>query len=339
MTVDPDVEAWLSLVDAHRAGADASEADWAAQVDAAPPGVDAALGQLLDSGRGVEALRAVEALGAYWHWKASFAGGAAWSRKVLDAAPDAPVDMRARVLTSMAVMQFRCGETESCRATSEEALGLARLVGDPATTPAALCSLARVGLRTHDFDLVRTVCTEARSIAEAAQRPDLQRLPLHCLAEGTRLSGDLAGARPLYQHSIELNLRLGNDAMVAMERSNLAALETADGNTAAARSLLEESLTALQRLGDRYLLPYAVLNMAGVVLREGDAEQATRLLAAADAMFEASGAAIDPADQPVFDGHLTSAREALDARSFDMAWTAGHALTPDEAITAALAGG
>jgi non-specific serine/threonine protein kinase len=243
------------------------------------------------------------------------------------------------VLTAIAVMQFRCGETESCRTTSHEALALARAAGDPVTTTGALCSLARVGLRTQDFALVQRVCSEAMSVADAAQRPELQRLPLHCLAEGTRLSGDLAGARPLYQQSIDLNLRLGNDAMVAMERSNLAALETADGNPAVARELLRLSLTALRGLGDRYLLPYALLNMAGVILSEGDAHRAARLLAAADAMFQASGAAIDPADQPVFEAHVNYARAALDEHTFDLAWQTGSALTPDEAVAAALVAG
>jgi tetratricopeptide (TPR) repeat protein len=334
----PALGAWLALVDARSADPNtSSEAEWAKQLDAAHPSVDEALAELLDSGRYAEALRAVDALGPYWHWKAAFAEGAAWARRVLDAAPEAPVEQRARLLTAIAVMQFRCGETERCRAASEEALGLARAVGDPVTTTSALCSLARVGLRTHDVALVETVCSEAMSIAETAQRPELQRLPLHCLAEGARLSGDLARARPLYQQSIDLNLRLGNDAMVAMERSNLAALETEDGHPAVARELLRASLTMLQRLSDRYLLPYALLNMAGAILCEGEAQRATRLLAAADAMFQASGAAIDPADQPVFEAHLTSARSALDAPTFDVAWAAGRALTPDEAVATALA--
>jgi tetratricopeptide (TPR) repeat protein len=331
------LESWLALTLERDPGM--SETEWTAQLDSAPPGVDQALAALLESGRAADALRAVDALGAYWHWKAAFADGAAWSRRVLDAAPDDPPEQRARVLTSLAVMQFRCGETEACRTTSEEALALARRVSDPVMTTSALSSLARVGLRTHDFDLVRRMCAEAMSVAEASQRPELQRLPLHCLAEGTRLSGDLAGARPLYERSIDLNLQLGNEAMVAMERSNLAALETAAGNTARAQDLLEQSLAALQRLGDRYLLPYAVLNMGGVALKRGDARHATRLLAAADAMFRASGAAIDPADQPVFDAHVSGAREVLGAKGFDAAWAEGQLLSPDAAIAAALAGG
>ena len=336
MEARSDLASWLALTVDGSAGM--SETEWAAQVDAAPPGVDQALAALLDTGRAGDALRAVDALGAYWHWKAAFADGAAWSRRVLDAASDGPPEQRARVLTSLAVMQFRCGDTEACRATSHEALALAKRVGDPVMTTSALSSLARVGLRTHDFDMVRRMCAEAMSVAEAAGRPELQRLPLHCLAEGTRLSGDLTGARPLYERSIDLNLRLGNEAMVAMERSNLAALETAEGNTARAQDLLQQSLTELQRIGDRYLLPYAVLNMGGVALKEGDAQHATRLLAAADAMFRTSGAAIDPADQPVFAAHVSGARDVLGAETFDAAWTEGQALSPDAAIAAALTG-
>jgi len=332
-----DLDGWLNLVLGDRRGAEITETDWAAAVDAAQPAVDGALARLLDEGRTADALAAVDALGAYWHWKAAFADGVSWTARVLAAAPDGPAEQRARVLTSLAVMQFRCGDTESCRATSETALTLARLVGDPAITTSALSSLARVGLRTNDFDLVRRVCADAMSVADAAQRPDLQRLPLHCLAEGTRLSGDLAGARPLYRQSIDLNLQLGNENMVAMERSNLAALETAEGNTVLARELLQQSLQVLQRIGDRYLLPYALLNMGGVVLLDGHPVKAVRLLAAADAIFGESGAAIDPADKPVFDGHVQAARAALGEGAFEAAWSAGTALSPDAAIEEALA--
>ena len=141
MEARSDLESWLALTLERDPGM--SETEWATQVDAAPPGVDRALAALLQAERAADALSAVDALGAYWHWKAAFADGAAWSRRVLDAASDGPPEQRARVLTSLAVMQFRCGDTEACRASSEEALALAKRVGDPVMTTSALSSLAR----------------------------------------------------------------------------------------------------------------------------------------------------------------------------------------------------
>ena len=336
MHTDRELDSWLALVTGGRGGDGMSETQWAEAVDAARPAVDDALAALLDAGRATDALRAVDALGAYWHSKGAFEDGVRWGSRVLERAPEETTATRARVLMSSAVMLFRTGRTEECRMMSEKAITMARAVGDPAITVGALCSLARVGLRDNDIELVRSVCTEAMSVADQAQRPELHRLPLHCLAEGTRIAGDLDGARPLYQQSIELNTRLGNEEMVAMEQSNLAALETAVGNTAIARALLTESLPTLQRMGDRYILPYALLNMGGVALQDADPHRAAQLLAAADAIFKDSGAAIDPADQPVFDRHVAAAHGALGDPEFAAAWSQGRALTDDAAIDVAL---
>ena len=96
--------------------------------------------------------------------------------------------------------------------------------------------------------------------------------------------------------------------MVAMEQSNLAALELADGHPERARPLLVDALSALRSIPNGYLLPYALINTGGLMLAEDKALAAARLLAAAQAMFERDGAEIDPADRPVFDGHTLARR-------------------------------
>jgi len=333
------VDTWLALVLSGKDRPDPEQGAWTSEVEHAPPGIDSALAWLLEHGRGADALKAATALRTYWQWRGQFPDGVRWTRRILAEAGDVADELRARGLASLAVLYFRTGETESSRRAAEACLTLARPLGDPALIIDGLASLARVGLREHDFGLVARASTEGMKLAESVGRPELQRLPLHCLAEGTRLSGDLVGARPLYKRSIELNLGLGNTSMVAMERSNLAALEIADGHPAEARRLLEDAVPSLHELGDLYVLPYGLLNAGGLALAEGDPVRAARLLGAADGIFQHAGAEIDPADRPVFDSHVASARDALGEGGFRAAWESGHLLSVDMAVEEALSPG
>src|SRR5207244_5120113 len=61
-------------------------------------------------------------------------------------------------------------------------------------------------------------------------------------------------------------------------------------------------------------------------------EQAARLLAAAARLRASIGAPAHPVDRADHDRALERIQTALGAPSFDAAWTAGQAMTPDEVI-------
>jgi hypothetical protein len=69
----------------------------------------------------------------------------------------------------------------------------------------------------------------------------------------------------------------------------------------------------------------------------GWAERAARLLGAAAAAREATGALLPPVEQPDHDATVQAARVALGEAAFATAWAAGQALTLDEAVAEALA--
>ena len=61
-------------------------------------------------------------------------------------------------------------------------------------------------------------------------------------------------------------------------------------------------------------------------------ERAARLLAAAARLRASIGAPVHPVDRAEHDRALQRIQAALGMQSFDAAWTAGQAMTPDEVI-------
>lgn len=65
-------------------------------------------------------------------------------------------------------------------------------------------------------------------------------------------------------------------------------------------------------------------------------ERAATLLAATEVLFEASGAAMDPADVAPYESAVAATRGALSEAAFSSAWTRGRSLDRHEAARTAL---
>jgi hypothetical protein len=80
----------------------------------------------------------------------------------------------------------------------------------------------------------------------------------------------------------------------------------------------------------------ALTGLAGLSSEEEQPRRAARLLGASEALNSANGSAFDPVDRVEYDRILAATRARLDQESFDAAWSAGQAITLDQAIAEAL---
>src|SRR5205807_375291 len=87
--------------------------------------------------------------------------------------------------------------------------------GEEEAEALALVGLSRVAFRDGDYGRVRSLAAEARNLTRDLD-PAAGTMPLHMLAAGTRLAGDLDEAANLYTESLELNRRLGVSSMVGV---------------------------------------------------------------------------------------------------------------------------
>lgn len=131
------------------------------------------------------------------------------------------------------------------------------------------------------------------------------------LAAVARLSGDLAGARELYQDNILLNEELGRPEAALGERHNAAFCDLRLGRLATARELFAANKAEAIRNGWTDFLPFAAVADACLAAEEADCRRAARLVGAADAAFAAIGQVPDPDDAAELDRARTQSLQAL----------------------------
>ena len=309
-------------------GADAQT--WAARLDRDQDRIQQALAWLLDNDPTV-GLEVALALPDYWHLRGKWGEGRDWLERLLAAAPNLTPTMRCHALNSISGLAFRQGENETARQRANEALAIARGLGDVRLIIGALTRLARVGLRDKNPRQTMMLSREAMALAEAAGDEELCLQPLHCLAEATRMDGDYEGARELYRRSLDLNRKRSDELVIGVETSNLAAVELRFGNIDAAIRLWRESLGLAHRTENHYLLPYPVAGLGEAAAAQRDWKRAARLLGAASGLFTASGAAMDPADVSAYEEAVAASRAGLSA-AFEPAWSSGESMTADEIV-------
>lgn len=195
-----------------------------------------------------------------------------------------------------AIGAFRSGETGRTEELALELLALARDEGNLPGQVDALCMLARVALRRGDLAHTVELATEARALARRAGEPRMERMPIHMQAAATRMRGAYSEARILYQESIELNVQLGENRMVAVEHRNLAYVELHDGRPDRARDLFSMASEEARALNLSALEPFLLLDAAVLAFESGDIIRAAHLATSVREALAASGQVPDPDD-------------------------------------------
>lgn len=212
----------------------------------------------------------------------------------------APSRARAICLYADGLFLFRLGEQRASRERNEEALSLARVLGDPEAESLALVGLSRVAFREGRHGEVVELATRARELA-ARVGVQAEVAPLHMLAAGTRLLGDYERAAELYRESMEMAQRLGNKRGVAMEQHNLAHVELHRGNVDEAARLFSARLEFADASADPYERAMTALNAAALAAAQRDDERARQRFAEARGVLAEHKIVLDPDDASEFE--------------------------------------
>jgi non-specific serine/threonine protein kinase len=153
--------------------------------------------------------------------------------------------------------------------------------------------------------------------------------------------GDYGRAQALHEESLLLKRQQQDGFGVASSLHGLAQVEWFRNDYERAFSLLRESLALLQDLGDWRSIALVLGVLAHVTADCGEAERSACLFGAVEALQGTLGDRrsvpvvlnIDPART---DATIAACRAKLTPATFDSAWAAGQAMTPDEAVALAL---
>jgi tetratricopeptide (TPR) repeat protein len=267
---------------------------WAARLMPERPQILEAVRFLSANGRHDEAAELAANVWRLWLFSGEIAKGREFLAAALDEGEPRPSRARALALYGDGLLAFRAGAQTESQERNDAALEIARATSDAEAEALALVGLSRVAFRNGDYGDVYELALQARNLVRELD-PSAAVAPLHMQAAGTRLAGDLDEAVRLYEESLELNRRLGDDRMVAIELHNIGHVESHRGNHETAERCFVEC-AALRNSADPYDVAMTNLNAAAVAFAHEDHGRTRALLQEAETTLTDAGIALDPDD-------------------------------------------
>lgn len=324
---------------------------------------------------GTVGLRLASALMWFWNLRGDVGEGLEWVEAALARDQDAAPALRAKALYAAAELAWLQGQSALARARIEESAALFRALGDRRGLAYTLQSLpmaidhpgaqesvaeslrlfeevgdawgAALAMGALDlFALIRDGDPMGRGQARLEEALARWRelgddwgtaQTLNMLGDLARSQGDEAGAVARYEESLALLRRQGLTGTVPSLLHNLGYVALRRGDVRRALRLFRESLALFRDQGDQRGIADGLDGLAGVLGGLKQPERAARLLGAAEALREAIGAAVWPANAADYARTAGVVRGQLDEPAFAAAWAAGRGLPPEQATAAALA--
>ena len=370
---------YLSLVetaDARLRGPD--ERRWLDRIEAEFDNIRAALAfSITDPGSAEPGLRLAAGLKWFCYMR-GHSGEIIEALSDLLGRPDArrPTRERALALTAKCHLLNNFGRSPAIPSMAQEAITIARALGDDFVAGEALCALCWFTFLTGDLPAALAMVDEAVAVARSAGNPHLLTAAIGHRAAFRGESGDRDAASADRQEVLALAqtagdnyvlvitlLNLGVDQVAAGERPaavvsftdalkvakahgyqhlaaalalNLGFVYLMDADAASARRLLISVLDTARATGEKSFVHVAIHCLAVAVSMDGDPTVAATLYGAADHQYEQAGQAFDALDVELRAGAHARLLDALGEAAFDAAGRRGRTLSQADAIALAV---
>lgn len=240
---------------------------------------------------------------------------------------------RAKGLLAASTFTFQLGGYVEAAGYAEQALELARSIGDGDLSLTALRKLANALTEPGDCERARRYFEEVRDAARAADNHAELSAALIGLGEIHRAAGDLARSVTCYEDSIAVDRMGRSGCSIATALGNLARSLVLLGELERARVAALECMQIAEAAGQRAACACSLDPIAGLAESLGDHERAVRYYGAANALRRKSDTLREPIDQAFISDLMTRARTALGSPAFAAAEVAGSAMSYDEVIS------
>jgi len=239
-------------------------------------------------------------------------------------------------LFALGQLAFDQGDYASARSCFEETLAIRREAGDRHGVASSLDCLGSVAFEQGDYASAQALLEGSLAIyRELGDRHGVAS-SLNALGLVTQEQGDYASARSCFEECLAIDRELGDKQGMSGSFINLGDLARKEGDHGASRSFLAEGLRLCRELGDRRYTAPALEDFAALAGAQQQPERAARLYGASEALREGVGAPLGPAGREEVERDLAALRAALGDEAFDSAWSAGRAMTWEQAVGHAL---
>jgi non-specific serine/threonine protein kinase len=355
----------------------ADQAQWLDRLDAELGNLRAAIAFSLTQADPAPGLRLAASLREFWPARGQAAEGAGVLQSLLDtpAAQEATL-LRARALTAAASLLHRTGSDAIAGDYCQEALAIARAVGDEYLVAELLDIHARTLLRLGQPGAALPLIESGQGLARRLSEPHLTNRLLRDRALVAYLEGDPAGAARDTSEALRLSRQTGNRLEAAQILGRLGLLELAAGDLDAARPHLAESVDVARELNDHesilvgtcnlglaeylggsldaaealfaesfdlarrarigWIDAYALIGLALAGRGGADPGWSARMHGAADQAFAAQGRTVQPLEGRLAALDRERLRAVMGAETFEAEYAAGRALVSEEVLILAL---
>ncbi len=276
-----------------------------------------------------------------WHVRGQMSEAERWFEHML------ALDLRARErgehaapLTQRIAMLYGFGRTlvrhgraeQGAEAYANEALHLARSIGDQNGMSNAYATLGMIAQANGKLDEAERVFTESYMLARQLKHSGLMSRAMSHLSDVASMRGDVERATALLTEALanaQTTERTWDISIMTMKLGHLACQQQ---NYTLAKARYRESLTLFRAFDSPTYTAWCLEGYAAALNAEGQYAQATRLCAAATTLREQAQTPLPPTEREAFERVVATARAALDEPNFGEEWTLGARLTHDQVI-------
>jgi predicted ATPase/class 3 adenylate cyclase len=309
----------------------AEDREWLGRLDPDRDNFRAAFVFAQEQGRPELALRLVSALRWYWSARGRIAELRRWLEEALEQAGDALPEQRADALQAAALSAYWAGDYDETESYARQMLDIVRRLGDREREVSALTKLGAAASGREDLEQARLLMEQALVLARELGKPARLALSLSNCAEIALQDGDFTRAAELCEEGLLVGERELDSSGLSMVLLNLSEARLRLGDRARAAESASEALELAASRSDPLLVSAALLALAPAVAG-GDAPGACRLLGAAAALREETGAGLGPSELRQSDELVESLRRTVGDVQFDQAYDEGRALAFTEAV-------
>jgi non-specific serine/threonine protein kinase len=315
------------------------QVSWLNKLEAEHENLRAAAAWSLESKKSTSALRLVGALSWFWSTRGHYREARELSSQILSS----PITMertsaRAKALSIAGLVQWVLGSKADVRPLLEEALEIATEIGDHSNIAWSRVFLG-TAISTHGdyregLSLIEQGLEESRALGSAGQYG--VGFALAFLGDGAFYQGDYERAQELYENSVDVLREVQDNNFLAYALRGLAHTTRYLGDLAKATEGYQESLSLNTNLGHKQGVAACVSGLACIALAQGETLTAVKLFSAVNKQLERLGVSLLPSDTVEFEKNVALTRDQIGERAFSAAWTEGHDMTIEQAITLAL---
>ncbi len=333
--------------------------------------VRAALAGLLERGAGTIALEVAVAIATFWRSQGYSIEGRLWLERALAAADDAPAALRAEACFDIGIVARSQGDSAEAERVMTIAVSLYREASDQAGLTNSISGLAwnaiYLGQYERANDLLEYAVNAARSSGDERLIADMladqsvgwatigeygmakaaaEESTLLWRAIGDRRSLSQAlgylGFIWLWEGDVDRAEQVGReclaiaedieDGLVSFANELLATIALERGDFERAGKLFRFSLRPSQTQQDFMTMAECLEGLAGVAGGYGNVARGAVLLGAAEAVREHYGSPVPPPRQDRYQRTLTVIQSGQEPAAFDLAWSQGRLMSPDQAV-------